>query len=391
VATFSLSINGWSDATVQQLVVDAHVESQTVEFKRELPFLKPSDKLEVAKDVSAMANASGGWIVYGIDERVGASGIKVAAAAVPLIPGSSAPHDGAHWIDDVIVGNVTPRPSYRVRQIPASGGVYIVVHVAPTADDLFMVSDGRFYRRSEQGARRMTEPEIRQAYALISRRREDARRYVREVVEQELASHSRHGFLIALVPHTFREMVDPVLIGFDDNAIGHLAHEYRSALTPCDDGVEARIADLYRFRIRRDGAVTLASPGYDDDVWFPVEVLKELLATLAVARRLWPRFGIIEPATVSLRARLPKALKTQTSMSGLRHAPLMLGPAQAFEIAVGQTDLFNAPLNIARAVMDRLYQSAGEKRCQLFKEDGTLGDAVAKEVGLPLRALGLEV
>jgi len=111
-----------SDATFRQIVLDAQEETDTVEFKRELPFKKTSDKTEIAKDVSGMANGSGGVIVYGIEDREGPNRIKIAAAAKPLTPGSDAPTEPAQWIDDVLQTNVVPRPRCRIREIAAEGG-----------------------------------------------------------------------------------------------------------------------------------------------------------------------------------------------------------------------------------------------------------------------------
>jgi len=46
-------------------VVDKLPESMTLEYKAEQDF-GPKERLEIAKDVSAFANASGGVIIYGV-------------------------------------------------------------------------------------------------------------------------------------------------------------------------------------------------------------------------------------------------------------------------------------------------------------------------------------
>ncbi len=43
-------------------------ESQTLEFKRQLPAKDDSGRVEFLKDVSALANAEGGDLVFGIAE-----------------------------------------------------------------------------------------------------------------------------------------------------------------------------------------------------------------------------------------------------------------------------------------------------------------------------------
>lgn len=55
-------------------LLDANApETQTLEFKAQIPGRSDRDKAEFLKDVSAMANASGGTILYGISEIAGAA------------------------------------------------------------------------------------------------------------------------------------------------------------------------------------------------------------------------------------------------------------------------------------------------------------------------------
>lgn len=58
---------------LQQICDDRTSESLTLEFKRELPGRDADHKAEFLKDVSALANADGGDLVYGIEERQGAA------------------------------------------------------------------------------------------------------------------------------------------------------------------------------------------------------------------------------------------------------------------------------------------------------------------------------
>lgn len=61
----------WTSETVQDLVDIRAGESAVLEFKRELPTFSDKGKAEFLKDVSAMANESGGTIIYGIEEEDG--------------------------------------------------------------------------------------------------------------------------------------------------------------------------------------------------------------------------------------------------------------------------------------------------------------------------------
>ena len=53
---------------LSELVANAVSESRNLEFKRELCGTTDSDKKEFLADVSAFANATGGDLIFGIDE-----------------------------------------------------------------------------------------------------------------------------------------------------------------------------------------------------------------------------------------------------------------------------------------------------------------------------------
>lgn len=58
-----------TEADLQELIENSVAERKTIEYKRELPGNKDSDKKEFLADVSSFANASGGDIIYGMEEE----------------------------------------------------------------------------------------------------------------------------------------------------------------------------------------------------------------------------------------------------------------------------------------------------------------------------------
>lgn len=384
MATLSLPIDSWTEATVQQLVADQQAESLTVEFKRDLPITTPAEKREIAKDISALTNSAGGWIIYGIDERPGPNNLKVAGAVTPIM----APTDAAQRIDDIIAGSVTPRPRFRVRSVPAAaGGFFVVVHAFASSDDLHMVTDNRYYRRSETGARPMTETEVRQAYGQINRRQADANSFVRKVLESELAGRPEFDFLIALIPHTFREVIDPTHFQGTDPALAVIHQAYRPHLAPFELGIQVDLGAPHRLRIRREGSLTVSFPGQHEGGWKAGEVLLETAGLVALARHLWPRHGIVQPATLTLRATLHAPLQALPRDHFPRPHPPTLQGTQTLDLPVSQGDLLDAPLTIVRTLMDRLYQAMGVRRCPFFADDGTLQPDIARDMRDVLGAL----
>jgi predicted HTH transcriptional regulator len=50
-------------------LVDGRVpEGQRLDYKEKLPLGRDGDRTEIAKDASGMANAQGGWLIYGVAE-----------------------------------------------------------------------------------------------------------------------------------------------------------------------------------------------------------------------------------------------------------------------------------------------------------------------------------
>ena len=59
----------WDQSEIERLISDQIEESLTLEYKgKESLGKKDSDKKEISKDVSAMANSGGGILIYGVSE-----------------------------------------------------------------------------------------------------------------------------------------------------------------------------------------------------------------------------------------------------------------------------------------------------------------------------------
>ena len=62
-----------TESILQEACRERWPESQTLDFKRELPSLDPGGRTDFLKDVCAFANADGGDLVYGVAEQGGAA------------------------------------------------------------------------------------------------------------------------------------------------------------------------------------------------------------------------------------------------------------------------------------------------------------------------------
>ncbi|MFD2263482.1 helix-turn-helix domain-containing protein [Lacibacterium aquatile] len=112
--TLSLDINLLQLADIQTLI-DAQVsESETLEFKREPYGNSDADKREFMKDISALSNTLGGWLLIGVEERDG--------VAVAMQPISGDPEGLMGRCNDMLVG-IEPRIfGLQMKPLPVDGG-----------------------------------------------------------------------------------------------------------------------------------------------------------------------------------------------------------------------------------------------------------------------------
>src|SRR4051812_5591664 len=110
---------------IQALVTNGDEERRTMDFKRDLPGNADKDKNELRADVTSFANASGGDLIFGVDEARGV------ATAVPGLPGVDADAE-IRRIEAVIQSSIDPRvPGFESRAIPIPGKAPVIVVRVP--------------------------------------------------------------------------------------------------------------------------------------------------------------------------------------------------------------------------------------------------------------------
>jgi hypothetical protein len=135
-------------------------ESLHLEYKASDAIDKRDDrkKLEIARDVSAFANADGGQIVYGMTENKDHEPDGLDAGLDP--------HEYPEiWFDQVLQSNVTPLLSaVKPRHVPLSNGrVAVVLDIPASQGDPHQV-DGRYYRRHNFNRLQMEHYEVRDIF-----------------------------------------------------------------------------------------------------------------------------------------------------------------------------------------------------------------------------------
>lgn len=93
-----------SIADLQSLIDNEIEESTELEYKSSFAIQNPKWKEELAKDVSAMANANGGKIIYGIREKEGVNGRSIPSEVIP-VPYTDMSKDK---LSQLLSSNITP-------------------------------------------------------------------------------------------------------------------------------------------------------------------------------------------------------------------------------------------------------------------------------------------
>ena len=150
------TLNEWVDTKAS--------ESENLEFKSILPLREEKGKHELLKDVSAMSNASGGTIIFGIKEEAGQ------AASIEVIKNESA--DAAiRRLQQCIEAGIEPRVAgIRFKEIPISTGGYVLAVLVPSSftgpHRVSFNGKNTFYLRSQRHIAEYSYTQLRDAFTL---------------------------------------------------------------------------------------------------------------------------------------------------------------------------------------------------------------------------------
>lgn len=169
-------VREWGIAELQALF--GTEESSNLEFKDGRSLLNEAEKKrEIAKDVSAMANAAGGIIVYGIKEKDGAAH---SLAGIESTPGKS------EWYEQIITSTIEPKVQGVVIQkidLPANKLALVVEIPQATAFAPHQSKiHGQYFRRYNNTIQNMMDHEVRD----LMRRASRPELYVRYVIKPHL-------------------------------------------------------------------------------------------------------------------------------------------------------------------------------------------------------------
>ena len=177
-------------ADVRALLHQRIGENLTLDYKRELSTKSDRDRAELCKDISALANALGGMILYGVDEDSTDRAPQVPPSGTARMVGRQSVEE---WASQVLRSGVQPPLDFEMETFDYGGApdscvLVVRTNASPSAPHMVTLKAdnryyGRFYRRSNYESRIAEEYEVREML-------ERARRLY-QGVEDELA---RRGY-----------------------------------------------------------------------------------------------------------------------------------------------------------------------------------------------------
>lgn len=169
IAMLPVNLSEVAPSHIQALIDSEVAESLTLEYKRELPTGQSEQKKEFLFDIAAMANATGGDIVYGIVDRKGndkqSTGIADRVAGMKI---ANLQTDTAR-LSQLIRDGIAPRlTGVTMHEVSHSDGDVLVIRVPRSWNRPHMVTiDGtnKFFGRVATGRYPMSVEEIGRVFS----------------------------------------------------------------------------------------------------------------------------------------------------------------------------------------------------------------------------------
>ena len=382
-------------ADIDSLIANAVEEGRTIEYKQALPGNADKDKKEFLADVSSFANASGGDIYFGIDEKRDAdgktTGLPERAAGLPNLNADQE----IRRLENMIRDGIRPRiAGVQLRTVDGfADGPVLVIRIQKSYVSPHMVTfqdHSRFYSRNSRGKYPLDVGEIRSAFALSESLPERIRNFRNDRIARIVADEtpvplpSRHvRFVLHSVPMSAFQTMNHVelrLVGQNSQRLwplGALGFDMRFNLDGLVtySGVGQNRACTSYAQLFRNGAIEAVEGGmcqistregqslrFD---YFEGQFRKSLPPYLDLQREL----ELVPPIVVMLSIIGAKGFAIARSADGFanRHSidrDVLLLPDQL-------VDGFARPIDqILRPIFDAVWQSAGWPGSPSFNKDG---------------------
>ena len=201
---FSKPVNALTYEDIESLTSTGEPESPVLDYKARVEGAD-RDKKELAKDVSAMANSSGGYVVIGVAEKQGKP-VHPPCGTTRMIGQQKV----EEWIEQILISNVVQRPPVVIQVVPLPGDAdncVVVINTSVSSRAPHMVTvqgDNRYYRRYFKRQQYQSLPaeeyEVREMFERSGRLRSETEQYLAarnylDVTASNFAGNSLSGRL----------------------------------------------------------------------------------------------------------------------------------------------------------------------------------------------------
>lgn len=201
-------------ADIDSLISNQQAESTTLEYKQQLPGSQEKDKKEFLADVSALANARGGDIVYGI--KCGATDGRSKGCPTEVLPLIEDDPDNVKLrLEQIIRDGIDPRVTVQIKAIegwgPDGRGHIILIRVPKSFNAPHMVTYdnvSRFFSRNSAGKYQLDVTQIRSAVLATESQADRIKRFREDRIAKIFADdppvklRSPYRLVVHIVPLT---------------------------------------------------------------------------------------------------------------------------------------------------------------------------------------------
>ncbi|BAZ24399.1 putative transcriptional regulator [Kalymmatonema gypsitolerans NIES-4073] len=180
---------------IDLLIYDGAAETRTLEYKEKLPGNSDDDKKEFLADISSFANASGGDIIYGIEEQRDSNGKTTGIPEAGKGLSSINSDTEIRRLENIIRDGIAPRIiSLQTKAIDGfPNGPAIIIRVPKSWNSPHMVTfknQSRFYSRNSAGKYPLDVTEIRSAFIASESLAERIRQFRTERIAKIIADET---------------------------------------------------------------------------------------------------------------------------------------------------------------------------------------------------------
>ncbi|MBP8000894.1 MAG: ATP-binding protein [Chloroflexi bacterium] len=373
------------------LVTEKVAEQRTIEYKSNLLIGPDKDKKEFLADVSSFANASGGDILYGVEEEKDSTGKGTGRPEVALGLTNINIDALKLTLHNLIRDGIDPRiPVVQIKAIEGfPNGHVVLIRISKSWSPPHMVKLGgssRFYSRVSSGKYQLDATEIRAAFVLSEALPERIKSFRIERLAKIIADETPVPILplpklvlhvLPLSAFTQSFQVDLQQVALDPPFplfVNNLDNRYNldGFLTFRRDR-ESAVCDAY-LQVFRSGAMEAVDTIFltwrqNNTVIFPLELSQELINSATLYLKHMKQWEIHPPVVIML------------TLLGVKDRIIKGNEFRPYQIhSIDRNDLllpeivvedFDAHVpTVLRPIFDSLWQSAGWARSMNYTRDG---------------------